>query len=290
MSAPYVRIRPARSNDRGALYALAGLAGAVVVSFFVWIPQMPISVVLGWVAGVLLVWLYARGAGAPRGRAANAAVIAGALAGVLVISLSGELGFLLRSIAHEYDLAVTDLVLDFDTWRYVLVPILITPEPWLLAHVGGVIFAAAALIGLFQTLAYTKRRDAKTRDAAASAAQAATLVTEVRELVEAIVEQLDPVEREPLLAQAATIHSVAQHGDVFDVEVDAGAPRSLRSQSPLAISAEVLDDEGEAAGVILVWLREPGHLARLEFVSSVGRPLDSLPHPSRVRMRHADSW
>ena len=287
MSATNGRPTVVRSVDRGALYALAGLAAAILVSFFLWLPQMPFSVVLGWCAGILLVWLYARGAGAPQGRAAHAAVIVGAFAGVLIVSLGGELGYVLRTVAGELDLALGDLVFDFENWRDVLIPTFLAPETWLILNIGCVIFAVSAMIGLFQTLFYTRRWDRKDR---ADAAEAAALATRVRELVRAIVGHLDPVEREPLLAQAAAIRSVAQHGDMFDVEVDAGAPPASRSQSPLAVSAEVVDDEGGTAGVILVWLREPGHFARLEFVSSGGRLLDSLPHPASVRMRHTDSW
>ena len=283
------RPRPARSIDRGALYALAGLAAATAVSFFVWVPQVPFSVLLGWVAGILLLWLYTRGAGVPRGRGTHAAVIAGALAGVLVVSLGGEFGYVLRMVAAQLDLALGDLVFDFENWRYVLIPTFLAPETWVFLNVGGVIFAIAAVVGLVQTLVYTKRWDRKDR---ADAADAAAQATRVRDLVRAIVEQLDPVEREPLLAQAATIHSVSARGAMFDFEVDPGSPPSPRSQSPLAVSAEVVNGggDGEADGVILVWLREPGHLARLEFVSSDGRPLDGLPQPSLVRMRHADSW
>jgi hypothetical protein len=271
------------------VYALAGLAAATAVSLFVWVPQMPFSVVLGWVAGVLPVWLYTRGAGVPRGRGTHAAVVAGALAGALIVSLGGEFGYVLRTVAAELDLALGDLVFDFENWRYVLIPTFLAPETWLILHVGGVIFAVAAVVGLVQALVYTKRWDRKDR---ADAADATEQATRVRDLVRAIVEQLDPVEREPLLAQAATIHSVSVRGAMFDFEVDAGSPPSPRSQSPLAVSAEVVDGDGDGkgGGVILVWLREPGHLARLEFVSSDGRPLDPLPQPSLVRMRHADSW
>ena len=292
MSAPHSRARAARSTDRGALYALVGVVGATAVSFFVWLPQMPVSIVLGWVAGAGLVWLYARGAGAPQGRGARAALVTGAFAGALVIALGGEFGYLLRAVASELDLALIGLVLDVGLWSDVLIPTLLWPESWLYAHVGGILFAVAAAIGLFQAFAYTKRRDVADRSDAAATALVAAQTARVRALVDAIVLQLDPAEREPLLAQAATIRSVSVHGPMHDFAVDPGSPPSRGSQSPLAVSAEIVDpdDRDVTVGVILVWLREPGYLARLEYVSSTGRALETLPPPSGVRMRHADSW
>jgi hypothetical protein len=266
---------------RGAAFAVLGWIVCSLVAFWLWIPFVVSAVIGGWVTAAVLVWLCARGAGAPRGAVRYASVVGGVLLASFAVTGAGAIGYIARQFAHELEVPITDVLSAVGGCDCL---------PWVAEYLApylafaAILAMAASIIGLFQTLTFVRRREANLR-------KARDRIGRLQQLLAVIVGDLDPVDRDALLAQAATVHSVGPDGRRVTFAVDRSLAATAIDDNPLPVSAEVFDDDARTTptGVLLVWL-DGGYLAGLEFVSTDGRTHEGLPPLSRIAVRAADSW
>ena len=142
---------------RGRSFATLAVVISLAVAFFLWVPHLVFVVIAGWVTGFGLVWLYARGAGAPVTPRATGVVVGSSFAAALGVAVAGCVGALLRRLSDEFGLGFGDLV--GDQYRVALVmPALRDADTMMFGIVSLALVAPAALVGIFQALAYMRNR------------------------------------------------------------------------------------------------------------------------------------
>jgi hypothetical protein len=153
---------------RGTVFAILAVLVFLVAAFLVWTPHLVFVVIAGWVTGFGLVWVYARGAGAPVTPRASGVVVGASFAAAMAVAVTGSAGAKLRELADQFDLGLLDLIGD----RYLaalVMPALRDDDALMLGLLSLAVVAAAALVGIFQALAYMRSRVAPTTPVAVHA-------------------------------------------------------------------------------------------------------------------------
>jgi hypothetical protein len=110
------------------------------------------------------------------------------------------------------------------------------------------------------------------------------LLPEERHTLLAVLTHADFDGRDALLAQVGGARVVGYCGcgcASINLSVDRQTPAAPRTRSPIPNEAQVLDDVGEPAGGVLVFL-DDGYLALLE-IYSYGNPLSPFPPLARLQ-------
>src|SRR5687767_5478014 len=69
-----------------------------------------------------------------------------------------------------------------------------------------------------------------------------------------------------------------------DLAVDPAAPAAPDARSPIPTDADVLGDDGEPVGGVIVFVDDAGYLSMLEVYAYGEQPIAPFPGPERLRL------
>jgi hypothetical protein len=108
------------------------------------------------------------------------------------------------------------------------------------------------------------------------------LTQQARSIVRELLNQGDFAGRDALLAQVDGIEYVGGPVTMMDLRVSRTHPPSTGVPSPVPNGPNVVDDEGEVIGMLLLWLDDHGYIDCLEYGWVTDEMPTELPRPKAI--------